>query len=104
VPLLPPGSRAYQLSDILLPIVPGGSLDRRVRSGLAKPPPGGVWAMHLRGSPPRQTLLDDYGLRFDTSRSCETIPGAADADIEACPLIAAGQARPPLASVEPDRR
>jgi hypothetical protein len=104
VPLLPSGSRAYQLADILLPIVPGGSLDRRVRSGLAKPPPGGIWALHLRGSPPRQNLLDDYGLQFDTSRSCETIPGAAGVDIEVCPLIAASQARPPLASVEPDRR
>jgi hypothetical protein len=29
VPLLSPGSRAYQLADILLPIVPGGSMDRR---------------------------------------------------------------------------
>ena len=104
VPLLPSGSRAYQLADILLPIVPGGSLDRRIRSGLAKPPPGGVWALRLRDSPPRQTLLDDYGLQFDTSRSCETIPGAAGVDIEACPLIAPPAARPPLASAEPDRR
>ncbi len=46
-------------------------------------------------------LLDDHGLQFDTSRSCETIPGADRADIEACPLVAAAQARPPLASVEP---
>ena len=104
VPLLPYDSRAYQLADILLPIAPGGSLDRRVRSGLSNPPPGGVWALHLRGSPPRQGLLDDYGLQFDTSRPCETIPGADGVDIEACPLIAAAAARPPLASVEPDRR
>ncbi|HEY2212530.1 MAG TPA: hypothetical protein VGH62_13115, partial [Bradyrhizobium sp.] len=75
--------------------------------------PGGVWALHLRGSPPRQGLLDDYGLQFDASRSCETIRGADDLDIEACPLVAAGQAmqlpaaataRPPLASVGPDQR
>jgi hypothetical protein len=113
LPLLPSGSRAYQLADILLPIASGSSLDRRVRSGLANPLPGGVWALHLRGSPPRQRLLDDYGLQFDTSRSCETIRGADDVDVEACPLVAAGQAtqlpaaptaRPPLASVEPDRR
>src|SRR5207302_2302152 len=113
VPLLPSGSRAYQLADILMPIAPGGSLDRRVRSGLANPPPGGIWALHLRGSPPRQYLLDDYGLQFDTSLSCETIRGADDVDIEACPLVAAGQAmhlpaaataRPPLASVEPGQR
>jgi hypothetical protein len=112
VPLLPSGSRAYQLADILLPIAPGGSLDRRVRSGLSNPPPGGVWALHLRGSPPRQNLLDDYGLQFDASRPCETILGADHVDIEACPLVAADQAaglpaapaRPPLASAEPDRR
>jgi hypothetical protein len=88
VPMLPLGSRAYQLADILLPIAQGGSLDRRIRSGLADPLPGGVWALHLRGSPPRQNLLDAYGLRFDASRTCEIIPGADGADIEACPLIA----------------
>jgi hypothetical protein len=88
VPLLPSGSRAYQLADILLPIAQGGSLDRRIRSGLANPLPGGVWALHLRGSPPHQNLLDEYGLQFDASRSCETIRGANDVDIEACPLIA----------------
>jgi hypothetical protein len=49
---------------------------------------GGVWALHLRGSPPRQSLLDDYGLEFDPSRSCERIPGAKAVDIEACPLVA----------------
>lgn len=89
VPLLPSGSRAYQLADILLPIAQGGSLDRRIRSGLANPLPGGVWALHLRGSPPRQDLLDTYGLRFDTSRPCETIQGANEVDIEVCPLVAA---------------
>jgi hypothetical protein len=88
VPLLPSGSRFYQLADILLPIAPAGSLDRRIRSGLANPLPGGVWALHLRGSPPRQNLLDDYSLQLDPSRSCETIRGANDVDIEACPLIA----------------
>jgi hypothetical protein len=57
-------------------------------------------------------LLDDYGLQFDTSRPCETIPGADHVDIEACPLVAADQAtqlpaaaaRPPLVSIEPDSR
>jgi hypothetical protein len=86
VPLLPAGSRAYQLADILLPIAPGGLLDQRIRSGLANPMPGGVWALHLRGSPPRQCLLDDYGWQFDPSRPCQIIRGANDADIEACPL------------------
>ena len=87
VPLLPPGSRAYQLADILLPIAPGGSLDRRIRAGLANPLPGGVWALHFRGNPPRQNLLDDYGLQFDASRQCEIIQGADRVDVEACPLV-----------------
>jgi hypothetical protein len=88
VPMLAPGSRAYQLADILLPIIPGRSLDRRIRSGLANPLPGGVWALHLRGSPPQRNLLDDYGVEFDSARPCETIPGANEVDVEACPLIA----------------
>ena len=88
VPLLPLGSRAYQLADILLPIAQGGLLDRRIRAGLANPLPGGVWALYLRGSPPRQSLLDAYGLQFNASRPCETIRGANEVDIEACPLIA----------------
>jgi hypothetical protein len=87
VPLLPPGSRAYQLADILLPIVPGGSLDRRIRTGLANPLAGGVWALHFRGNPVRQNLLDDYGLQLDASRPCETIQAADRVDVEACPLV-----------------
>jgi hypothetical protein len=98
IPLLPAGSRAYQLADIRLPIAPGGVLDRRIRAGLADPLPGGIWALHLGGSPPKQSLLDDYGLQFDTSRSCETIPGADRTDIEACPLIVSRAARLPSAS------
>jgi hypothetical protein len=101
VPLLPPGSRAYQLADILLPIAPGGSLDRRIRTGLANPLPGGVWAMYHLGSPPPQNLLDDYGLQFDASRPCETIQGpegtsqgADGTDMAVCPLVLTGsQAR-----------
>ncbi|MGB6396921.1 MAG: hypothetical protein WBF73_14740 [Bradyrhizobium sp.] len=86
VPLLSASSRVYQLSDILLPVAPGGLFDRRIRWGLAHPLAGGVWALHLRGSPPRQNLLDTYGLEFDASRNCELIPGADGVDIEACPL------------------
>jgi hypothetical protein len=93
VPLLSPGSRAYQIADLLLPIAPGGPLDHRIRAGLAHPLPGGIWALHLRGSPPRQELLDGYGLRFDASRPCEMIQGANDVDIEACPLVAADPLR-----------
>ena len=93
VPLLGAGSRAYQLSDILLPIVPGGLLDHRIRAGLADPPPGGVWALYISGSAPRQCLLEPYGLQIDASRSCATIPGPGGVGIgvEACPLRAAAQ-------------
>jgi Glycosyltransferase family 87 len=92
VPSLPANSRIYQLSDILLPVAPGGSFDRRVRWGLAHPLAGGVWALHLQGGAPRQDLLDAYGLEFDAGRSCEVIPGADRMDIEACPLSPQPQA------------
>lgn len=85
-PLLSAGSRSYQLSDIVMPVVPGGIFDQRIRWGLAHPLPGGVWALYLKGSPPREDLLTIYGLALDTSRACEEIPGA-DLDIEACPVV-----------------
>ena len=87
LPLLPADSRFYQLSDIVMPIAPGGSLDQRVRAGLAHPLPGGVWALYLRGSPPRLDLLDPYDLKIDAARACARIPGADGVDIEACPLV-----------------
>jgi hypothetical protein len=86
VPLLPPASRAYQLSDIVMPITPGGILDGRVRWGLAHELQGGVWALHLRDTPLRQELLAPYDLTLDASRPCELIPGADGIDIEACRL------------------
>ena len=92
VPRLPAASRAYQVSDIVMPIVPGGLLDHRIRWGLAHPLPGGVWALYLNGSPPRKDLLAAYGLDFDASRGCERIPGADNLDIEACSLIRTSQA------------
>ena len=92
VPLLPAASRAYQLSDILMPIVPGGSLDQRIRWGLAHPLEGGVWALHLQGSPLRTGLLDAYGLELDASRSCERFPGVDGVDVEACRLVQRSQA------------
>jgi hypothetical protein len=87
VPLLHRESRVYQVSDIVMPIAPGGSLDQRIRWGLAHPLAGGVWALHLRGSQPRQELLVTYGLEIDASRACEMIPGADRVDIEACPVL-----------------
>jgi hypothetical protein len=86
VPLLPPASRFYQLSDIVLPIVPGGVLDRRIRWGLSHPLEGGVRALSVYGTPPRNDLLAAYNLEFDGSRECERIPGADGHDIAACPL------------------
>jgi hypothetical protein len=86
VPQLGSESRAYQVADILMPIVPGGSFDHRIRAGLANPLWGGVWALHLRGSETRQCLLDPYGLQIDTTRPCAIIQGAEGAEIEACRL------------------
>jgi Glycosyltransferase family 87 len=87
VPILPPTSRAYQLSDLLMPIAPGGILDHRIRWGLDHPLAGGTWAIYLYGDKPRADLLDSYGLELDGSRSCERINGADSHDIAACPLI-----------------
>jgi hypothetical protein len=92
VPLLPAGSRAYQLADIVMPIVPGGMLDQRIREGLAHPLEGGVRALFLFGDPPRKDLLAAYDLEIDESRDCERIPGADYRDIAACPLIRKPQA------------
>jgi hypothetical protein len=86
VPQLGSDSRAFQVADILMPIVPGGSFDHRIRAGLANPLPGGVWALHLRGNQTRQCLLDPYGLQIDPSRPCVIIQGAEGAEIEACRL------------------
>jgi hypothetical protein len=87
-PLLPAGSRFYQLADIALPVVPGGKLDRRIRAGLTEPLPGGIRELHLRGSMIRPELLDTYGLTIDASQPCQTIGGLdPGAVIEACPVI-----------------
>jgi hypothetical protein len=94
VPLLPAGSRAYQISDIVLPIVPGGLLDQRIRDGLAHPLPGGLWALYPAerpdDNPLRLELLDAYDLKLDPDRACVRIPGAERIDIAACPLIPRG--------------
>ncbi|WP_052523393.1 glycosyltransferase family 87 protein [Bradyrhizobium sp. STM 3809] len=97
--VLPEGSRVYQLSELVVPLVPGGVLDRRVRGGLADPLPGGVWALYYAESPadnpPRLDVLADYDLKIDSARRCERIPGADGTDVMACPVISAA---PPAAS------
>jgi len=86
-PLLPSQSRFYQIADIALPIMADGNFDRRIRAGLKSPLPGGVWGLHMRGSPIREHLLVRYGLRVDPSRPCVDIEGAQlGTAIEACPL------------------
>jgi hypothetical protein len=91
-PLLPPQSRFYQIADIALPVMPDGKFDRRIRTGLADPLPGGTWELHIRGKPFRQNLLDRYGLAVDGSQPCVEIEGARlGTAIEACPLRASGK-------------
>ncbi|WP_247511779.1 glycosyltransferase 87 family protein [Bradyrhizobium sp. 157] len=86
-PLLPPQSRFYQIADIAMPIIPDGEFDRRIRTALNNPLPGGTWELHTRGKPIRETLLERYGLRVDASRPCVEIEGAQlGTAIEACPL------------------
>jgi len=88
-PLLPPQSRFYQIADIAMPIMPDGEFDRRIRSALKNPLPGGAWELHTRGKPIRGPLLERYGLRVDASRPCVEIEGAQlSTAIEACPLVA----------------
>ena len=88
-PLLPLESRFYQIADIALPIMPGGEFDRRIRTALKNPLPGGAWELHTRGKPIREPLLERYGMRVDASRACVEIEGAwLGTAVEACPLVA----------------
>jgi len=88
-PLLPPQSRFYQIADIALPIMPDGEFDRRIRTALKNPLPGGAWELHTRGKPIREPLLERYGMRVDASRACVEIEGAwLGTAIEACPMVA----------------
>jgi hypothetical protein len=88
-PLLPPESRFYQIADIALPIMPDGAFDRRIRTALKNPLPGGAWGLHIRGNPIREPLLERFGLRVDASRPCVEIEGAwLGTAIEACPVVA----------------
>jgi len=91
-PLLPPQSRFYQIADIALPIMPDGKFDRRIRTALNNPPPGGTWGLHTRDKPIREGLLERYGLQLDAARGCVEIEGAwLGTAIEACPLVARGK-------------
>jgi hypothetical protein len=91
-PRLPPQSRFYQIADIALPIMPDGKFDRRIRTALNDPPPGGTWGLHTRDKPIREGLLEGYGLKLDASRACVEIEGAwLDTAMEACPLVARGK-------------
>ena len=90
--LLPPQSQFYQIADIALPIMPDGRFDRRIRTALKNPLPGGAWELHTRGKPVRESLLERYSLRIDASRRCVEIEGAQlTTTIEACPLVAREQ-------------
>ncbi|MGJ5207437.1 glycosyltransferase family 87 protein [Bradyrhizobium sp. HKCCYLR20261] len=103
---VPRGSRVYQLSELVVPIVPGGILDRRVRDGLAAPLPGGIWALYYADSPadnpPRLDVLGDYDLKLDGSRTCERIQAADGTDIMACPVISAAGPAASTAGLKPD--
>jgi hypothetical protein len=92
-PRFPSRSRFYQLADIGLPIVPNGVFDRRIRAALADPLPGGAWALHVKGHPMRDNLLDRYGLTLDPSRSCLEIDSVIKEALEACPLAVAAVTR-----------
>ena len=91
-PRLPPQSLFYQIADIALPIMPDGKFDRRIRTALNNPPPGGTWGLHTRDKPIREGLLERYGLQLDAARGCVEIEGAwLGTAIEACPLVARGK-------------
>jgi hypothetical protein len=91
-PRLPPQSRFYQVADIALPIMPEGKFDRRIRTALNDPPPGGTWGLHTRDKPIREGLLERYGVKLDASRVCVEIEGAwLGTAIEACPLMPRGK-------------
>jgi hypothetical protein len=87
-PFLPAGSRFYQLADIAMPIMPNGKFDRRIREAMTMPLPGGVWAMHIKGRPPRNEALATYGLVIDVARPCVEMEGPQLTTINvACALI-----------------
>lgn len=86
VPRFPQASRFFQLADIGLPIVPGGLFDRRIRTALAAPLPGGIWALHVKGHAPRGDLMQPYGLALDAAHPCVEIDSIIKEPIEACPV------------------
>jgi hypothetical protein len=89
VPRFPQQSRFFQLADIGLPIIPGGLFDRRIRDGLAKPLPGGLFALHVKGHPLREALLAPYALKVDPTQPCTEIDSVIHEPLEVCPLMPA---------------
>jgi hypothetical protein len=85
-PRLPEGSRFYQLADIALPVKPGGAFDRRIRDGLAHPPPGGILALRFASERGPLELLAPYGLRLDPATPCVPLDSVWE-PIEACRLL-----------------
>ncbi|WP_257166479.1 glycosyltransferase family 87 protein [Bradyrhizobium sp. SRS-191] len=106
--LLPKGSRFYQLAEIVVPIVPGGVLDRRIRSGLSDPPPGGIWALYFANSrpdyQPRLELLADYDLRIDETRPCEHLWAPDSVEVMACPVVRGAISAASTAGLKPASR
>ncbi|MGJ4952220.1 glycosyltransferase family 87 protein [Bradyrhizobium sp. HKCCYLS20291] len=105
VSLLPEGSRVYQLSEVVVPIVPGGVRDRRIRAGLSDALPGGVWALYFSkyrdDNPPRLEALADYDLGIDDPDHCERIPAVDSIDILACRATPRGAAAASTAGLKP---
>jgi len=81
----PAESRFYQLADSDLPILSGTLFDQRIRGGLARPLPGGIWVMLVKGRPMPGDLLGRYDLEIDDARPCLTLAGAGP-DLEFCRL------------------
>ena len=93
-PLLPAGSRFYQIGDLVTPIVSGGAFDKRIRDGLADPLPGGIWEIHDRHERIQRSQLARFGLAIDPSQPCVEIDSVNPATgIEVCPLRAAAHSK-----------
>jgi Glycosyltransferase family 87 len=87
--VLPEGSRFYTIADLALPITPGGKFDRKIRTDLKSPLPGGLWEIHIKGRVFPEEALASYGLTIDRAKPCAELEGANLGSVDvACPLIA----------------